>query len=610
MATGLAAGLLACGGGGSNRIAESVLGDTRDPSVAPKPGEKVVVPTPPPDPRDLGTMIGLPNGSADQITFYFTLPTNDERMVEAAGAMVTPGSGAYRHYYSNFADVARLYGATGSDIEAAVKSVRAKGLSALADPSRTFVRVWGTKDQWQKVIGKPLDLQQATPDTPFDYYGFPVVPKFDKLTYVGAGATVYNVAIDGGHRQAGASVQNAAAINSRASANPAAAATTPLPWPANNGATMPSCISGTPLANEVYSPSQIASVYQTSALKETPTTRAVRVSVIDLGGGFSDADVQAAAKCFGYDPPAVDVRTGDGITGRIENNSDETELDLQTMAAFVPGGTIQLIEATNGPASLLDAVSRMLGDPVGLTDGASISYAQCAVQESLNNLDLIHAIGRVAILGNMVGSSLFVAAGDWGSTTCGNSVKGTSQAFAASAPWATAVGGTRLALTASNQRASEVVWDDRLYGMNAGTGGGISKVFRRPWYQNAVTTETMRVVPDFSLLADIEPGWPVMLNGQLESIGGTSGSAPFAMAQESLLSAQERLAGRPPVGFINPWLYQLYSQHPDYFYDVVSGTNDLNRVGCCIATKGFDAASGLGVPNFLEIARHLPPPSP
>jgi hypothetical protein len=82
------------------------------------------------------------------------------------------------------------------------------------------------------------------------------------------------------------------------------------------------------------------------------------------------------------------------------------------------------------------------------------------------------------------------------------------------------------------------------------------------------------------------------------------------MSQLALLSAQERLAGRPPVGFVNPWLYQLYAQHPEMFFDVVSGTNDLNGVGCCTATKGFDAASGLGVPNLLEIAQHLPPPSP
>jgi kumamolisin len=364
------------------------------------------------------------------------------------------------------------------------------------------------------------------------------------------------------------------------------------------------------VASAVYAPSQIAAAYNTTALHKTSATEAVRVSVIDLGGGFSDADVQAAAKCFGYPAPTLDVSTGDGMSSLIANNSDETQLDLQTMGAFVPGGTIQLIEATNGPASLLDAISRMLGDPNGFPDGGSISYAQCAVQESQGNLNLIQAIGRVGYLGLTVGSALYVAAGDWGSTTCGNAVPGTSQSFAASAPWVTAVGGSRLVLNAANKRVEEYVWDDQTYGLDAGGGGGVSKVFPRPWYQNGVTTETMRVVPDFSLLAAVQPGWPVMLNGQMESIGGTSGSSPFAMSQLALLSAQERLAGRPRVGFPKPWIYQLYQQHPELFYDVTTGSNDLNAVGCCTATKGFDDATGLGVPNFGGIAQHLPAPAP
>jgi tripeptidyl-peptidase-1 len=101
-----------------------------------------------------------------------------------------------------------------------------------------------------------------------------------------------------------------------------------------------------------------------------------------------------------------------------------------------------------------------------------------------------------------------------------------------------------------------------------------------------------------------------MLNGQMQSIGGTSGSSPFAMAQLALVSAQERLAGRPPVGFINPWIYQLYHQDPRAFFDVTSGSNDLNGVACCAAAKGLDDTTGLGVPNLFEIAQRLPPPSP
>ena len=74
-----------------------------------------------------------------------------------------------------------------------------------------------------------------------------------------------------------------------------------------------------------------------------------------------------------------------------------------------------------------------------------------------------------------------------------------------------------------------------------------------------------------------------MLNGQIQSIRGTSGSTPFAAATLAILSAREPLASRPRarVGFINPRLCQLYKQHLDLLYDVVSGRNDVTGVGCC-----------------------------
>jgi kumamolisin len=482
----------------------------------------------------------------------------------------------------------------------------------LVDPSRTFVRVWATAEQWKKVLGQPLKMQKGTSGAPFDFYELPSIPSFDDLTYAGGGATIYDAALDNGGGGYGASVQNSAAINlARASVSPSSPNASPVPWPLNAGASEAhSCISGGSLAGTVYTPNQIAAVYNVGALRETVATKALRVSVIDLGGGYSGADIQGAASCFGYVAPKIKVQTSDGISGRILNNNSETELDLQTIAALAPGSTIQLIEATNGPTSLLDGISRMLADPRGVPDGASISYGQCALQEAAGKLELLQAIERVVIMGDIAGASIFAAAGDWGSTTCGGTEKGTSQSFIASSPWVTAVGGTRLTLNSRNQRVDELVWNDRRYGVIAGGGGGVSKVFDRPWYQNGVVTGSMRALPDFAFLADIQPGWPVMLNGQVESIGGTSGSAPFAMSQFALLSVRQRLAGRPPVGFVNPWLYHLYKQPSKPFYDVVSGTNDLAGVGCCSATKGFDEVSGLGVPDLAKVDQELPPPTP
>jgi subtilase family serine protease len=610
----LAAGLLS-GCGGTSKRAPSLAGlDKRvNPSRPPPQGGTAPIPTRAPDPAGLSREIGLPKGSTGEITFYFSLPIDDYTLREATKALTTPGTRSYRHYFTSYANAARIYGAKASVIEAAVKSVKANGLSVMVDPSRTFARVWATADQWQRALGEPLVLHRATPSAPFAVYDFQAVPQFDDLTYIGGGGTVYDAALDkSGHAGYGASVQDAAAIDrARAADSGGLSTATKVPWPVNEGSPPAhTCLSGATLISSVYSPSQVATAYDTRAFRDTPTSKAVRVAVIDLGGGYSESDVRRAARCFGYAAPRIEVQTGDGIGEPIRNNNDETELDLQTIAAFAPGSTIQLDEATNGPASMLDAVSRMLGNPNGFPDYASISYGQCAVQESQGNLGIIQSVARVVILGNILGNAVFAAAGDWGSTTCGNTVKGTSQSFAASATWVTAVGGTRLVLNSRNQRAGEVVWNDRAYGVIAGGGGGVSEVFARPWYQNDVTKARMRVVPDFAFLADIEPGWPVTINGQVESVGGTSGSAPFAMSQLALLSARERLAGRPRVGFINPWFYQLYQRQPDLFFDVVSGNNDLGGVGCCTATKGFDEVSGLGVPNLPEIARQLPPPSP
>lgn len=410
-----------------------------DPTRAPLPGAKAPVPATGPDPPDLRGMIGLPNGSADEITFYFSLPIDVYTLREAAKDVTTPGTGSYRHFFESYWDAGRTYGAKPSAIEAAVRSAEAKGLSVMVDPSRTFVRVWATAQQWKKALGRPLKVQNGTREARFAVYSFQSAPKFDQLT----------------------------------------------------------CASGSRLAGQLYAPSQIATAYDASAPRETAAAKAARVSVIDLGGGYLDSDIQQAARCFGYAAPRIGLQTGDGISGQIQNNNDETELDLQTLAGYLPGSTIHLIEATNGPTSMLDAISRTLGDAHGFPDAASISYAQCAVQESQNNLALIQAIARLVILGNIAGSSLFAAAGDWGSTTSGNTVTGTSQSFPASGTWLTSVGGTRLVLNSRNQRTSEVAWNDRAYGIIASSGGGVSKVFKRPFSKTASPPRRCRWFPTF-----------------------------------------------------------------------------------------------------------------
>lgn len=67
-------------------------------------------------------------------------------------------------------------------------------------------------------------------------------------------------------------------------------------------------------------------------------------------------------------------------------------------------------------------------------------------------------------------------------------------------------------------------------------------------------------------------------------------------------------AGKPPLGFLNPLLYQLAAQHPEAFQDIEQGdTRAGNGFGSVVCQAGFeagpgwDAATGLGSPHFAHL---------
>jgi tripeptidyl-peptidase-1 len=107
--------------------------------------------------------------------------------------------------------------------------------------------------------------------------------------------------------------------------------------------------------------------------------------------------------------------------------------------------------------------------------------------------------------------------------------------------------------------------------------------------------------------AAIVPGWPIVLNQSLQTVGGTSGAAPFTAAAYSLLSAAQRAEGKPALGLANGWFYAAAST-AGAFRDVTVGSNDLEGVGCCTAAAGYDRASGLGSPVWSSLPGSLPEP--
>jgi tripeptidyl-peptidase-1 len=203
------------------------------------------------------------------------------------------------------------------------------------------------------------------------------------------------------------------------------------------------------------------------------------------------------------------------------------------------------------------------------------------------------------------GVSIFVASGDDG-VGCDDSCDSFEFPYPSS-PYITLVGGTDV-YKDDKGRFYEIGWD--------GSSGGFSGDFPVPSWQAAQIAAYLqqpglptsyfngsgRGLPDISAPAD---NVMIIMGGSQTPIGGTSCAAPVIAGLFSLINGVRLKAGKTSVGFINPAIYTLSSQNPNAFYDVTQGSNPD---GCCPgfpATKGWDAVTGLGTPNFRELLKYF-----
>jgi subtilase family serine protease len=122
------------------------------------------------------------------------------------------------------------------------------------------------------------------------------------------------------------------------------------------------------------------------------------------------------------------------------------------------------------------------------------------------------------------------------------------------------------------------------------SGGGFSRLFSRPAYQDGVTgSRATRGVPDVSADASGHTGMAIAL----------SASAPIWAA---LIALADQYAGHP-LGFVNPAIYQI-ARGPRYhqaFHDVTKGNNTVQFPPKTItgyqAAPGWDPVTGWGSPD-------------
>ena len=78
------------------------------------------------------------------------------------------------------------------------------------------------------------------------------------------------------------------------------------------------------------------------------------------------------------------------------------------------------------------------------------------------------------------------------------------------------------------------------------------------------------------------------IDGFLQPVSGTSASCPTFAAVVALLNDQRLKAGKPPLGFLNPFLYQ----NPEAFRDMTNGVNHGSGFHGFTAEKGWDPVTG------------------
>lgn len=275
--------------------------------------------------------------------------------------------------------------------------------------------------------------------------------------------------------------------------------------------------------------------------------------------------------------------------------------DIPTEVWYTPGENTPflnwIVNVTNAK-SLPHIFSFSYGDN---ENGVSAAYA--------NRINT-----QLATLGAR-GVSLLVASGDSG--VGGNcSANGDfSPDFPATSPYVTAVGG----LVGGNAGKTPTgEWADLI------SGGGFSTYFPRPSYQDAAVAKffaTNKSLPNPQYYNKNGAGYPdiaaqsesfVIVSDRipLPGVGGTSCATPTSSGVFSHLNDLRLQAGKPVLGWLNPFIYQTAPAHANAFNDATAGGNEgCNNFIGFTAVPGWDPVTGWGSPNYrllAEIVATLP----
>ncbi|KAJ7152465.1 subtilisin-like protein [Mycena filopes] len=284
----------------------------------------------------------------------------------------------------------------------------------------------------------------------------------------------------------------------------------------------------------------------------------------------------------------------------------EADLDIQYTIGIATGVPVQFLSVGGGfddpgfGTSLVDTTVYL----DGVANPPAVMTTSYGSAESGFGISLATKICNGYMALSARGVSVIFSSGDGGprgghdsSDVCADNVF--SPVFPASCPYVTVVGGT---IGLAPEKAAPF------------TGGGLSDFFPAPAYQSAAIAGFLETIPsDFAgVFNKTGRGFPdvaaqawnfdIILNGSPHLVFGTSAAAPTFASIIALINDRLVAAGKPVMGFLNPFIYSRASKA---FTDITIGHNSGHVCPASTvafdAVAGWDALTGFGTPIFPKL---------
>ena len=369
--------------------------------------------------------------------------------------------------------------------------------------------------------------------------------------------------------------------------------------------TTPVKTTGKQAAIGLYTVSQIIGAYNGNNLPNTGTNQ----TIVIIGNTIpSSTDIQNFWNYNGITQQSlsnIQYIAVPGTTGTADTDTFEASLDVEWASGMAPTSQIRFynLKTLTVDKNITQALLKVNNDiasgtltnvhQLSMSFGEPEAYSTSAYAKTLET-DI------TAIAAN--GVTVFVSSGDGGSNPNVyeqyNTAAAVGVSLPASAPAATAVGGTSLPGLASNGfAANESAWTY--------SGGGASIYYAKPSYQSGtnVPADGQRDVPDVAMIADASVRgcivfWtnPSVPNSTSQGYlaQGTSLGAPIWAGICARINDARTAFGSPVLGnTFNPTVYGLIQTSA--VRDIDSGSN-----GAYSAGPAYNQVTGCGVPRIAS----------